>query len=382
MTNQMFNPQPNYSGVTIQIANPAVNVTPNGFPNGAACPQSCCYPTNPIYQTNQGQTIPNVGQMIPNGSQSVQTGRIPQLEGRQTNSQNGTGYGQNVQTTDSGYPYAYPSEYYLNNYGNPANSVQNPQNPQNSVQINNPPQTENPQTLGYQPVNEIREGNGANRVNGEDFAKGGFIAGENLEIPPQEDNVPTHRVDPEAGISQYKDYADTPKVKEPEDMTASKNIIGSLDERNAEIKEEKKKTKEQKIVALTDEYIMSLENYLNNPNDELRLMAAKEILTRLDEDKNRYDDAALNALLNKMLQDPSKLIRLAALSAFASQLASGNEYTVQLLQNIQANPNADKEDALQAADILLKMSSGVEVRNVPVSDVKREQYKMKPRKSA
>ena len=366
MTNQMFNPQPNYSGVTIQIANPAVNVSPNGFSNGAACPQSCCYPTNPMYQINQGQTVSNVGQMIPNRSQSVQAGGIPQLEGGQTNSQNGTEYGQNAQTTDSGYSYAYPSEYYLNNYGT------NPQYPANSVQINNnPSQTRNPQTYnqGYQPVKAGEE-------------TGGFIAGENLEIPSQEDNVPTHRVDPDAGISQYKDYADTPKVKEPEDMTASKNIIGSLDERNAEIKEAKKNTKEQKIVALTDEYIMSLENYLNNPNDELRLMAAKEILTRLDEDKNRYDDAALNALLNKMLQDPSKLIRLAALSAFASQLASGNEYTVQLLQNIQANPNADKEDALQAADILLKMSSGVEVRNVPSSEVKREQYKMKPRKSA
>ena len=106
-------------------------------------------------------------------------------------------------------------------------------------------------------------------------------------------------------------------------------------------------------------------------------MASNEILTRLDEDKDRYDDAALNALLNKMLQDPSKLVRLAALSAFASQLACGNDYTVQLLQNMQSNPNADKEDALQAADILLKMAGGIEVKNVPVSEEKREQDKMK-----
>ena len=67
-----------------------------------------------------------------------------------------------------------------------------------------------------------------------------------------------------------------------------------------------------------------------------------------------------------MIQDPSKLIRVAALSAFASGLASGNDYTVQLLQNIQSNPNADKEDVLQAADILLKMSAGTEVKNIPV----------------
>ncbi len=66
--------------------------------------------------------------------------------------------------------------------------------------------------------------------------------------------------------------------------------------------------KQTRIVALTDEYIMSLENYLNNQNTDIRLMAAKEVLTRLDEDKSRFDDAALNALLNKMLQDPQKLL--------------------------------------------------------------------------
>jgi hypothetical protein len=94
-------------------------------------------------------------------------------------------------------------------------------------------------------------------------------------------------------------------------------------------------------------------------------MAAKEVLTRLDEDKDRYDDAALNALLNKMLQDPAKLVRVAALSAFASQLASGNEYTIKLLTNIQNNPNGDKEDALQAANSLLRMSSRTEIKYVP-----------------
>ena len=65
------------------------------------------------------------------------------------------------------------------------------------------------------------------------------------------------------------------------------------------------------------------------------------------------------------MQDPSKLVRIAALSAFSSQLASGNDYTVELLHNIQSNPNADKEDVLQAADILLKMSAGVEVKRIP-----------------
>ena len=79
-------------------------------------------------------------------------------------------------------------------------------------------------------------------------------------------------------------------------------------------------------------------------------------MTRLDEDKDRFNDAALNALLNKMLQDPEKLVRVAALSAFTSQLASGNDYTIKLLNDIQADPNADKDDVVDAANILLKMS--------------------------
>jgi hypothetical protein len=154
-------------------------------------------------------------------------------------------------------------------------------------------------------------------------------------------------------------------VEPKEDLSKSTNIITDINNRVAEQKELEKHGKQTKIVALTNEYIMSLENYLNNPNTEIRLMAAKEVLTRLDEDKDRYDDAALNALLNKMLQDPAKLVRVAALSAFSSQLASGNEYTVKLLTKIQNNPHGDKEDALQAANSLLRMSSRTEIKYVP-----------------
>ena len=37
-----------------------------------------------------------------------------------------------------------------------------------------------------------------------------------------------------------------------------------------------------------------------------------------------------------------------------------------------ANPSADKEDVLQAADILLKMSGGTEVKNIPNPAVKED----------
>ena len=152
------------------------------------------------------------------------------------------------------------------------------------------------------------------------------------------------------------------------DMQLSQDIIKQIDARIAAQKELEKNGQQKRVVNLTNEYIMSLENYLNNPNNEIRIMASKEILTRLNEDKNRYDDPALNALINKMLQDPNSLVRIAAMSALSSQLASGNEYTTKLLQDIQNNPNSSKEDVVQAANILLKMAADTEIKYVPVKE--------------
>ena len=277
MTNPMYSSQPNYSGVTIQIANPAVYAGGGGMDRvnsyGVSQPQIC--PNNNYYP--QPQNAPA------------------------------------VYTQQEALP-SYPPQYYLNNY-----------NYQN---------------------------------NGTDARKNKEASAEN--------GLAAVRTDAENAVKQYE-----PDIEEPQDFSKSKAVIDDLYARAAAEAEEKKNSKQKRVVALTDEYIKSLENYLNNPNDEIRLMASKEILTRLDEDKDRYNDAALNALLNKMLQDPSKLIRVAALSAFASQLASGNDYTITLLHNIQQNPSADKEDVLQAADILLKMSAGTGSKEYSKSGCKR-----------
>ena len=318
MTNPIINPQPNYSGVTIQISNPAVYA---GQCDGK---QHSCVSCGQIYAN----------------------GVVPQQDTQYiSNAQNMTNPVQNT-----GYPNAYPAQYYLNNYGvnNGVNGVNGVSNSVNNG-VNND-------------ASDKVESKEPERVANNTYEK----INSSTQQYEQNNNVQSENYN---GTNAYQMYADREKSKN-EDLTKSQNIIGDIAEREAEIKEEKKNTKETKIVALTDEYIKSLENYLNNPNDEIRIMASKEILTRLDEDKDRYDDAALNALLNKMLQDPNKLVRIAALSAFGSQLASGNDYTVNLLQNIQSNPNADKEDVLQAADILLKMSAGVEVKNIPNPKVK------------
>ena len=346
MTNPMINP--NYSGFTIQIANPAV------YADGGRCSAA-----NPYQNRQEG--INQYPIPARNEVSNLQQNPIPNQYGQcyldspqgidpRYNAAYNTGYVTNPNREQGQIPQqigAYPPQYYLNNY---------------NYQNTNPNTQENAEKIlaELQKQNELQN-KALQGQNNNDNKPAEEINPQNLAENP----IQTENSTEKKPVKQYE-----PNIEEPQDLSKSQAVIDDLDARAAAKEAEKKNSKQKRVVALTDEYIKSLENYLNNPNDEIRLMASKEILTRLDEDKDRYNDAALNALLNKMLQDPSKLIRVAALSAFASQLASGNDYTVQLLHNIQQNPSADKEDVLQAADILLKMSAGTEVKNIPNPAVK------------
>ena len=369
MTDSMFNPQPNYSGVTIQIANPAVNVGPGIGPGsmgngsyisgGCSCINGYNMP-NKVYN-NEYLNNSNIQDKVRRDYISPGTySSFPQNNydnnpviinpSDNTGLQNNQNMSGNLITPNSvqSYPNAYPAQYYLNNYNYGVNG--------NDNNVNN----------GTKKENDI-QGYNNNKDNIKNISNNNFNNTESTKNS-EKDNINENK------MNSYKIYADKYEPQNT-DMTRSNEIINDINDRMNEEQEIKKNTKETKIVALTDEYIKSLENYLNNRNDEIRIMASKEVLTRLDEDKDRYNDAALNALLNKMLQDPSKLVRIASLSAFASQLACGNDYTVKLLQNIQSNPNSDKEDVLQAADILLKMSAGVEVKNIPNPAKKNDDVK-------
>lgn len=120
---------------------------------------------------------------------------------------------------------------------------------------------------------------------------------------------------------------------------------------------EGKKTEKREIVQLTDTYIKNLETALNNQNSQVRLMGAKEVLARLQEDSGRKDDPALNALVNKMLQDPYTPVKMLAMSAIESRSASGDDTSIKILQNIQKQKTANGEDSLQAHHALLQMSA-------------------------
>ncbi|MBE7706099.1 MAG: hypothetical protein E7Z91_02490 [Cyanobacteria bacterium SIG30] len=121
---------------------------------------------------------------------------------------------------------------------------------------------------------------------------------------------------------------------------------------------EQKPEGKKQTVPLTDEYIMSLENYLNNSNARIRIMAAKELLERFKEDETRNCDVALTALLNKVIQDPIASVRFVGLTALDVGYAKGDDLTVQILKQMQQQPAEQYgEDALLASQILLKMSA-------------------------
>jgi hypothetical protein len=129
-----------------------------------------------------------------------------------------------------------------------------------------------------------------------------------------------------------------------------------------------KRTEKREIVKITDDYIRNLENYLNNQNKEIRLKGAKEVLARLQEDDSRKDDPALNALVNKMLQDPYQSVRLMAFTVLNSRAATGNQTSEKILKNIQQQKTNYGEDAIVASEILLKMSGTTAQKEFDVTD--------------
>lgn len=146
------------------------------------------------------------------------------------------------------------------------------------------------------------------------------------------------------------------------------NLAQQPQQAPAKVQPEAKKTEKREIVVLTDNYIRNLERYLNNPSKEIRLMGAKDVLARLQEDDSRKNDPALNSLVNKMIQDPSQPVRFIALAALDSRAATGNGLTVKLLQNMQQQNSAYGEDSLKASNILLKMSSKTTKKEFEVKD--------------
>lgn len=162
----------------------------------------------------------------------------------------------------------------------------------------------------------------------------------------------------------------------PINQTNNTTTVGNNDTNKTDDKKKDDKKKEK--VILTDNYIMSLENYLNNQDPKIRLTAAKELLERFKEDDTRKADPALTALLNKVIQDPKASVRYVGLTALDVGYASGNPETIEILKQLQNRPDLEYgEDSILASQILLKLSgqkvtipnnSANNVQGVPPND--------------
>lgn len=158
--------------------------------------------------------------------------------------------------------------------------------------------------------------------------------------------------------------SDSQNIQSEETTTKETDETKEVEAKEAESKDDKKTDKNdpKKITPLTDEYVQSLENYLNNDNPKIRLIGAKDLMERFKEDDNRRDNPSLIPLLNKTLKDTSSAVRFLGLTTLQLGYSVGNDETVAILKEIQAQ-NKDKvgEDSLLASEILLKLSAPAQV---------------------
>lgn len=174
--------------------------------------------------------------------------------------------------------------------------------------------------------------------------------------------TPTQPVPAQSGA----ETADEQNVSNEHQVNSSSSVNKSENENSGQ--DSTKKTEKRQIVQLTDDYIKTLENYLNSQDYEVRLMGAKEVVARAQEDESRKDDKALTALTNKMLQDPAVQIRILAQSLLESRAITGDDYTVGVLKNMQNSKEAYGQDALAATNILLKMAGKTTEKEFEVKD--------------
>lgn len=189
------------------------------------------------------------------------------------------------------------------------------------------------------------------------------VAAPGAAVPSSTVNAPNYSTSPSYPANYYTQNLAQPAAQAAAPVNAVKEV-------------EPKKTEKREIVQLTDTYIKTVEGYLNNQNKDIRLMGAKEVLARLQEDDSRKNDPALNILVNKMLQDPYSPVRFIAMAALESRVATGNRTSVGILQNIQKQKSVYGEDSLKASNVLLKLSGQTthkefEVRDKPAKAEKK-----------
>ncbi len=409
-----INPAPSYAGVNIQIINPMVNpVGGNGYvyPTQTSSAYSSagtnggCYPAS--YYTNQpGQNV--YGQPIqqpvmqPTYYQPV----YPQNAATQQQTKNQAGAVPPSSQAPSGadgfydssgkyYPYVKDEKGNIGYYDEtgkfqPLKTVgdggQNVQNPDNSATLaDGKTATDNNVQDG---VNSDGKDNAKQDKNAGESSKTGensqpvaadkngftdengifheYVKDDNGQLGYYDDKGVFHPVNQDAQQANSDVKTNENSQNNSSEKVTENNTVTNIQSDNG------KKTEKRKVVALTNDYIKTLENYLNSQDAEVRKMGAHEVVDRLNEDPSRSDDPALTALVNKMLQDPNAGIRAIALSVVESRAILGDDLTVNLLKKMQDSKNGYGLDAEQATSALLKMAGKTVEKEFEVDETQKK----------
>lgn len=289
-------------------------------------------------------------------SQNVQQQNIPQQVKYNCNYNNcaapTTQVQQPQQPAQAPVQYSYPQNYYV---PQTQSQVQQAQTVQNQCAVQ--PQAQQPQNVQ---VPASMSGVNIQIFNPSVTPPGATPPTYNVNAPCYPSNYYTNPMGGQTGV-QDKNNSQTKTTTETE----------SKDD---------KKTEKKKVVQLTDDYIRNLENYLNSQEKDIRLSAAKEVYSRLEEDTSRKDDKALTALINKMLQDPSEEIRVLAMAALQERIVTGDDFTVNVLTRMQNDKAHYGMDATDASKILLKMSGQQVEKEVPITEKSAKKEKTETKK--
>jgi len=215
-----------------------------------------------------------------------------------------------------------------------------------------------------------------NTVNPNMYNQGCVSQPQNINIPPNQSGVHINIINPTAGgpapensnwPTGYNQWAmggyNTCPCCCPQQHYPNANQVTNNNSTNIENSQDMSEFannpnyKAKRVTIINDDYIKTLEQWLDSQDEGQRQAAAKQVFQRLQEDKRRYDNPALNALVNKMLQDPCHAVKSMALLSLSSKLAKGDELTKELLQKIAQDKSYYGMDAKQASSILMQMAA-------------------------
>ena len=343
-------PQPAYSGVQISIYNPMVN------PNTGAV-------VYPAQTTSAYDNAGNNGGCYPPTYYTTQPGISPYNYPK--NNPN-TGFYDN---TGKFYPYVKDANGqigYMDDNGNFVPINDGTSSPKDKSGVDNPI------------PNGFTDKDGKFRP---------YVKDANGQIGYYDDNGVFHPVDPNnnpdamsAGNKENEGADNSTSSTEETNKTSEKSTNTETEKTETQEKTDKSedsKTGKRKVVRLDNNYIKTLENYLNSQDTAVREMAANDIVARLTEDSSRKENPALQALVNKMLQDPAEKVRAIALSLVESETIEGDELTVKLLKQMQTKNDNNGMDSLQATNALLKMAGKVIEKEVPINETENSNNKKK-----